>query len=160
MTQPPVLAGARAACDRFRVSGPLSAELVLPPDVSSVGVGRRFVRETLARWDLDRLTDTAVLLTSEVVTNSVLHARTEIVLSVRNDGGTVTISVHDGSPHLPRPRLHSVDATTGRGLELLDRLAQEWHVDADRDGKTLTFTVGGVDPWAQFSDTNWSEIEL
>jgi anti-sigma regulatory factor (Ser/Thr protein kinase) len=142
------------------VSGPLSAELVLPPDVSSVGAGRRFVREALAGWRLDHLTDTAVLLTSEVVTNSVLHARTEIVLSIRAEDGSVTISVHDGSQHLPRPRLHSVDATTGRGLELLDRLAQEWHVDSESDGKTLTFTVGGaVDPWAQYNDASWSEAD-
>ena len=143
------------------MGGPLSAELVLPPDVTSVGLGRKFVRDTVSDWGLENLLDTAVLLTSEVITNSVLHARTQIVLSLRSANGTVSISVHDGSQHLPRPRSHSVDATTGRGLELLDRLAQEWHVDRESDGKTLTFTVGGgVDPWAEFSGPDWSEAEL
>ncbi len=139
----------------------MSAELVLPPDVSSVGVSRRFVRSTLAEWHLDGLADTAVLLTSEVVTNSVLHARTEIVISVsRESDDSVTISVHDGSLHQPRPRSHSLDATTGRGMELLDRLSQEWHVDSDPDGKTLVFTVGGDDPWAAFTSVDWSEADL
>ncbi|MCU1586859.1 MAG: serine phosphatase RsbU, regulator of sigma subunit [Frankiales bacterium] len=138
----------------------MSAELVLPPDVTSVGVSRRFVRSTLAEWHLDGLADTAVLLTSEVVTNSVLHARTEILLSIdRTAEGCVTISVHDGSPHQPRARSHSVDATTGRGMELLERLSQEWHIDNQADGKTLVFTVGGADPWAAFTSINWSELE-
>jgi anti-sigma regulatory factor (Ser/Thr protein kinase) len=133
-------------------------ELALPPEVSAVGQARRFVRGALAEWGLEHLTDTAVLLTSEVVTNSVLHARTEIVLSVRRGSdGTVTIAVHDGSRHLPRGRNHSVDATTGRGLDLLDRLAQGWHVDSDSAGKTLVFTVGGDDPWAAYTDANWAE---
>jgi anti-sigma regulatory factor (Ser/Thr protein kinase) len=138
----------------------MTAELVLPPDVTSVGVSRRFVRSTLAEWHLDGLADTAVLLTSEVVTNSVLHARTEIVLSIaREADDSVTISVHDGSQHQPRARSHSLDATTGRGMELLDRLSLAWHIDPDADGKTLVFTVGGADPWAAFSSINWDGLE-
>lgn len=138
----------------------MSAELVLAPDVTSVGISRRFVRSTLAQWQLEGLADTAVLLTSEVVTNSVLHARTEIVLTLtRAPNGSVTIAVHDGSQHQPRPRSHSIDATTGRGMELLDKLAQEWHIDSDPGGKTLVFTVGGADPWAAFNSINWSELE-
>ena len=134
-------------------------EVALPPDVQSVAAGRRLIREALAAWHLEDLIDTATLLTSEVVTNSVLHARTDILLSVRRTSDhTVTISVHDDSPHLPRARRHSSDATTGRGLELLDQLSDEWHVEADPDGKTLTFSVGGAgDPWAAFSAGAWVE---
>lgn len=137
----------------------VDVELTLPPDVVSVAAGRRLVREALRAWGLENLIDTAVLLTSEVVTNSVLHARTQIVVSMhRTDDHTVTIAVHDDSPHLPRTRRHSSDATTGRGLELLDRLSDEWHVDAEGDGKTVTFRVGGAaDPWAAFSNANWAE---
>ena len=134
-------------------------ELALPPDVTSVAAGRRLVRTALTAWQLEDLTDTAVLLTSEVLTNSVLHARTQIVLSVRRTGDhAVAISVHDGSPHLPRSRRHSPEATTGRGLELLDQLSDEWHVDAEADGKTLTFSVGaGPDPWVRFAEPAWVE---
>lgn len=135
-------------------------ELTLPAAVSSVGIGRRLVRDALLEWGLAELTDTAALLTSEVLTNSVLHARTPIVLVVvREADDLVTVTVHDGSRHLPQRRRHARDATTGRGLELLDKLALRWHVEPDDGGKTLTFSVGGgIDPWAAYSKERWGEV--
>ena len=137
----------------------MSYELTLAPSVDSVGVGRRLVTAALAEWGLDDLAYTATLLTSEVLTNSLLHARTQIVLTVERSGpATVSISVHDGSPLIPRRRRHARDATTGRGLELLDRLAQSWQVEPTTGGKTLTFTVGGdSDPWAEFAGIDWMD---
>ena len=140
----------------------MTHELSLPPTVHSVGVGRRMVADALAEWQLDALSYTATLLTSEVLTNCVLHARTEIRLTVDRTGpDTVTISVHDGSKLVPRRRRHAQDATTGRGLELLDRLSQNWRIQSEDDGKTLTFTVGGdVDPWAAYAGIDWMDAEL
>jgi anti-sigma regulatory factor (Ser/Thr protein kinase) len=137
----------------------MTYELTLAPTVDSVGVGRRLVGEALSEWGLDALSYTATLLTSEVLTNSVLHARTTIVLSVeRSAPSAVTISVHDGSSLVPRRRPHARDTATGRGLELLDRLSQGWQVDVDKDGKTLTFTVAAErDPWAEFAGADWSD---
>lgn len=139
----------------------MTYEVVLPPSVASVGAGRRLVAEALAAWDLDALAYTASLLTSEVLTNCVLHARTEMLLRVVRTGPSeVTISVHDGSTHVPRRRRHAQDATTGRGLELLDRLAQSWRVVAEDGGKTLTFTVGGdTDPWTAYARVDWMDVE-
>jgi anti-sigma regulatory factor (Ser/Thr protein kinase) len=136
--------------------------LTLTPAADSVRVGRRFVAQTLAAWELDALSYTAELLASEVLTNSVLHARTAIELTVERAGPrAVTISVRDRSRHLPRRRRHAQDATTGRGLELLDRLSLSWQVAPDENGKTVTFTVGGdIDPWAEFADTDWMDAEL
>src|SRR3954471_24938781 len=136
-------------------------ELTLSPTVDAVGVGRRFVADALSEWDLGALAYTATLLTSEVLTNCVLHARTPIVLTLVRGRDSVTISVHDGSPLLPRRRRHSRDATTGRGLALLDQLAQTWAVTNDGSGKTLTFVVGGdSDPWSQFEGAAWMDAEL
>ncbi|MDT7569846.1 MAG: hypothetical protein QOE05_20 [Actinomycetota bacterium] len=137
----------------------MTFELTLAPTVDCVGVGRRLVAEALSEWELDSLAYTATLLTSEVLTNSLLHARTPIVLTVeRASSNTVTISVHDESPLVPRRRNHAQDATTGRGLELLDRLSQSWRVQPDATGKTLTFTVGtDIDPWAAFAGVDWLE---
>lgn len=136
-------------------------ELSLPPEVASVAASRRFVREALTAWGLEDLIDTAALLTSEVVTNSVLHARTQIVVSVVRTGErTVSISVRDCSAHLPRARRHTPDSTTGRGLELLDRLSEQWHTETGPDGKTVVFTVGGgFDPWAAYTGAAWDERE-
>jgi anti-sigma regulatory factor (Ser/Thr protein kinase) len=140
----------------------MTYELTLPPTVESVGAGRHLVDAALSEWDLDDLAYTAALLTSEVLTNCVLHARTQMVLTLERAGpGSVCISVHDGSAVLPRRRRHARDATTGRGLALLDRLAQSWDVKADGDGKTLTFVVGGDnDPWAEFDAATWMDAEL
>lgn len=140
----------------------MTYELVLPPAVVSVGAGRRLVCEALAEWDLEALTDTAALLTSEVLTNCVLHARTPMVLTIERTGvATVTISVQDGSHHTPRQRRHAPDASTGRGLRLLDQLSQSWQVQPLENGKRLTFVVGGgTDPWAAFTGVDWREAEL
>lgn len=139
----------------------MSHELTLAPTVEAVGTGRRFVADVLSGWGLSALSYTATLLTSEVVTNSVLHARTPIVLSIERSGAdAVTVSVHDESAYVPRRRRHAQDATTGRGLELLDRLSPTWQVRPERTGKTLTFTVGGdVDPWAEYAGTDWLEAD-
>jgi anti-sigma regulatory factor (Ser/Thr protein kinase) len=134
-------------------------ELSLAPTVDSVGVGRRLVREALSEWGLDDLAHTAMLLTSEVLTNSLLHARTQIILSIERTGPhAVSISVRDGSTILPRRRRHAQDATTGRGLELLDRLAQSWRIDPEPGGKTVTFTLAAdVDPWGAFANADWMD---
>src|SRR6476620_8634673 len=117
-TQRDCLASPSGECDRaWRVVGAVTYELTLAPTVDSVGVGRRLVTEALSEWGLDSLAYTATLLTSEVLTNSLLHARTQIVLTIERTGPkTVTVSVRDGSPLVPRRRRHAQDATTGRGL--------------------------------------------
>ena len=50
--------------------------VVLPPEARSPSASRRFVERALMRWELEPLTDTAVLLTSELVTNAIVHAQT------------------------------------------------------------------------------------
>ena len=107
------------------------------------------------------LVETAALLTSELLTNSVLHARTEIVLSVGLLDGCVEIEVRDGSRHGPRRRRHTQDATTGRGLELLERLARSWDVSVDDDGKVVRFVLDrSADPWAAYTADDWMDAEL
>jgi anti-sigma regulatory factor (Ser/Thr protein kinase) len=116
----------------------------LPATARSVPDARRLVRETLAGWGLRDVLDTAMLLTSEVVTNAVLHARTEFDLLVDQlDGDRVRIEVTDGSPMPPTMRRHSATASTGRGLQLLDMLADRWSVEPAGGGKTVWFVVSG-----------------
>jgi anti-sigma regulatory factor (Ser/Thr protein kinase) len=127
--------------------------LELPPTTDSVPEARRFVRSHLVDEAVD--VDTAVLLVSEVVTNAVLHARTLVIVSLRQLDEVVRISVIDRSP--VRPRIHAFSSTsaTGRGLRLLDRLAARWGVDPDPDGsggKAVWFEVGPP------SDAAWADV--
>ena len=119
-------------------SGRTGAEASFAPDVSSVGDARRFVADTLAAWDADDLSWTAMLLVTELATNAVLHAMTsyDVTLEHRHDG-TLRLGVTDGSPRKPRPRDYALDATTGRGLGLVGSLAMAWGTSARPDGKTV-----------------------
>jgi len=130
--------------------------LRLPPTARSTTQARRFVLSALSEWDLDALRDTAALLTSEVVTNSVLHARTDIDVTVTRLDGGVAIEVSDGSRRAPVRRVQVDEATTGRGVELLQQLAAQWDVTLRDDGKTVRFTLSeGVDPWAAYTSSEW-----
>lgn len=139
----------------------MNETLDLPPVAASVREGRRFVTSLLQSWALDELVETTALLTSELLTNSVLHARTTIRLSIVGGDGCVEVHVRDGSRQGPRRRRHARDATTGRGVELLERLATSWDVSFDDNGKSVRFTVTAADdPWAAFSGADWADAEL
>ena len=139
----------------------MSDTLHLPPLTSSVPQARRFVVQLLEQWSLEELADTVALLTSELVSNAVLHARTDIVVTAVDLGGAVQVDVSDLSPVAPVQRRHTADATTGRGVQLLEQLARSWEVLRHDGGKTVRFTVdGSSDPWAAFLDASWEDAEL
>jgi anti-sigma regulatory factor (Ser/Thr protein kinase) len=115
------------------------------------------VLDALANWRLDGLAETSALLTSEIVTNAILHARTPVELVVRRLGEGVAVEVTDGSRRRPRARSAAPEATNGRGMALLEQLASTWEVNLHPKGKTVRFTVtGDRDPWAAFSLDNWA----
>jgi len=139
----------------------VSTTLRLAPVPASVPEARQFVRRLLAQWSLEGLADTASLLTSEVVTNAVLHARTYIEITVTRMGNAVQVQVHDGSPVAPVQRRHSAEATTGRGVNLLDQLAGGWTVTQEHGGKTICFVVdASSDPWSANSSGSWQDLDL
>ena len=72
------------------------------------------------------LVDTATLLTSELVTNAVRHAGTDVIVSVHRGDERVRVDVADGSPVESVRKDYPTDAATGRGLTLFDRLASAW----------------------------------
>ena len=114
----------------------------LDPDPASVGRARRLLATALTASGRDDLVEVASLLVSEVVTNSLLHAGTEIRLGCAGRGDGVRIEVFDRSPLLPSVRHYDPLAATGRGLGLVSTLARSWGVDAHDDGKTLWFELG------------------
>lgn len=120
-----------------------SFELTLPPQPRSVAMARSQVRDLLVSLGRQDLVDPAVLLVSEIVTNALLHAGTDIDLTARVDDAGVRIEVRDGSLHLPSRRRYAATAGTGRGLLMLESLVDDWGVTRHRDGKTVWFRVSG-----------------
>ncbi len=130
--------------------------MTVPSVTASVGVARRAVIEALhpAGADADTV-DTAGLLVSEVVTNAILHARTEVSVSVHVGRG-VLIEVTDGGAVLPRPRSHGEESITGRGLDLVQVLATGFGAYPSGDGgKVVWFTLGAASPPAAV--VGWQE---
>ncbi len=120
-------------------------DVELPAEASSAALARAAVRSALlaAVRGLDTQTlDRAVLLTSEVVTNAVLHARTPMRLILELEEGQVAIRVYDGARLAPRTRSYRPDAGTGRGMHLVEALADQWGVDETAAGKCVWFTIG------------------
>lgn len=121
---------------------PMIQQRTLPPDPSSAMAARRFARDVLRRWREGDSTDLVQLLVSELVTNAVLHAGSKVEVSVRHRGEWLRVEVTDESPVLPGQREFDADASTGRGLALVDMLADDWGVEPiPDDGKVVWFEV-------------------
>ncbi|MFB7273930.1 ATP-binding protein [Streptomyces sp. NPDC056244] len=121
----------------WRPSGCGSVVLRWSSHPRCVALARMELRKALADWGLSALEDSAVLILSELFSNASLHARVtpEQVIEThyfRSSGG-LRIEVHDGSPDRPQPRTPDPEASDGRGLLLVEALADEWGV-ADRAG--------------------------
>jgi len=118
------------------VPTPRSARVTLPAGPDSPGLARRFVQRQLSGWGLDGLVDDVCLVVTELVTNAVLHARSdmEVVLEV---GDRVRLEVQDRSPRIPAVRTSSTLTATGRGLRLVELLANHWGAAPAGTGKVV-----------------------
>ncbi|MET8947289.1 SpoIIE family protein phosphatase [Streptomyces sp. NPDC004542] len=113
----------------------------------SVATARSFVRDTLQGWGFADIVDDAVVLTSELVTNAVVHAGTAAdVLCLRADDA-VRIEVADRYPERevplqgPAATMGSPDREGGRGLQLCAALAARWGVDYTPTHKNVWFQL-------------------
>ena len=104
-------------------------------------MARHFVRAVLEAEEIDAaVVDTAELLTSEVVTNVVVHVGSASELLVQTVDGSVRVRVSDNDDHPPEITVPS-DAH-GRGLRIVNALADDWGVDPDPvQGKTVWFEL-------------------
>jgi hypothetical protein len=98
---------------------------------------RRFVAEKLTAWDRGDMVDDAVLVASELATNAVLHTESSFSLTVARVDAVVRIAVHDTSPTVPMPKKAGPDAASGRGMRLVEAIAERWGSHGHRDGKTV-----------------------
>jgi PAS domain S-box-containing protein len=113
----------------------------------SVATARAFVRDTLQGWGHSDVVDDAVVLTSELVTNAVIHAGTSAdVLCLRSEDG-VRVEVADRYPEREVPiqgagrTIANLDSENGRGLLLCAALASRWGVEYTPTHKTVWFQL-------------------
>jgi hypothetical protein len=104
----------------------------------------------MAAWSLEPVAETATLLLSEVVTNAVLHSSSQPTVRLAVAGGALEIGVDDDEPRLPNRRMATsrgpagtdvLLADGGRGLLLIDALADEWGATALAAGKQVWFRL-------------------
>jgi anti-sigma regulatory factor (Ser/Thr protein kinase) len=121
----------------------IEVRTVLNAHPTSVGAARRFVRDVLmSRQIADRVVRTVELLTSEVVTNAIVHGRSGPQLAVAVGDDVVRVEVRDTSPDPPVRRLSRIDDPSGRGVVIVDELASAWGVTRERGGgKQVWFEV-------------------
>ncbi|MEX2659977.1 MAG: SpoIIE family protein phosphatase [Acidimicrobiales bacterium] len=124
-----------------RPASTTSASTDLPPHPLSARRARRFVLTALDAFAVRGLDEVAELLTSEVVTNAVVHAHSSVRVSVEGVDGGVRISVADTNPLIPAPRQPVDEAEHGRGLHLVDTLAARWGVEPGDAGKSVWFEL-------------------
>ncbi|MFI9392042.1 ATP-binding protein [Streptomyces bauhiniae] len=119
----------------------------LPRQPESAAEARRLVRTALAAWRMDGLIEDAVTVTSELVANSVEHARCASIRVIvgRPTANTVRLGVVDRSKVLPVLRTEfSGDPLRGRGLLIVDKLTARWGTELYPWGKQV---------WGEF----WAE---
>ena len=117
------------------------AERELPITDEAPRLARSFLRSATCAQHGSHVLDDAVLLVSELVTNSVKHGGPPVVVAVDCDGEGLQVRVRDGSPSLPEPRVAAPTAENGRGLELLQTISDAWGVDPEADGKHVWFVI-------------------
>lgn len=112
--------------------------------MAAPALARRHVQAAGRAWTVD-LRDVAVLLTSELVANAVVHGSAPVTLLVRDEDGQVRVEVTDADPATPTRPGTAPDQTgeSGRGLQFVDALAAVWGVCVHDDGtgKTTWFEL-------------------
>lgn len=118
----------------------LQVQLEVGPDPAEVGRARRWARSRLAGsgiGDDEPLAETLILLISELVTNAVVHTGCPAVLRMLFGEPGVRVEVADASGRAPARRQAAGDDTGGRGLELVDGLADRWGWQPEGAGKRI-----------------------
>lgn len=112
--------------------------IVLAPDPSAAAIARQVVDDACRAWRLNHVRDAASLVITELVSNVVRHAGTQMEISLTASPGALRLAVRDGSPLLPSPAsVGGSLAETGRGLLVIRALAVAWGAAPSGDGKVV-----------------------
>jgi len=124
-------------------SSDVAAEAVVPNRPDSTPAARVFLSRLLDGWGVpDHVIEDASLLASELLSNAVRHGAGSVTLRVEVDHGVVQVRVHDDDPGVPAVRESDPASVDGRGLFIVQYVADQWGSDPDDPGKTVWFQLG------------------
>jgi anti-sigma regulatory factor (Ser/Thr protein kinase) len=106
----------------------------------SVAGARQFVRDVLSDQPLETI-EAAELMTSELATNSVRHARSDFELAILISRREIRVEVSDQGEGQPVPRSPTPREWSGRGLQIVLELSDAWGVSPTPNGKLVWFTL-------------------
>jgi anti-sigma regulatory factor (Ser/Thr protein kinase) len=111
-------------------------------DLRAVPEARRALRELLRHWGRPGRSEIAELLTSELVTNALVHTDDDAVLTATVSKSALRVEVRDRAARIPAPSAPVPDeSTNGRGLVLVESLADAWGVRSHERGKSVWFEL-------------------
>ena len=118
--------------------GGAEAFVDLPLSLTSVAAARRFVEERMKEWRVEQLLDDALMVSSELVTNAVTHARSSCRIRLSLNVATLRIDVLDAGAGTPEPQPPSETEEHGRGLYMVDAVTTAWGLeDVPGQGKLV-----------------------
>ncbi|MEU1375206.1 SpoIIE family protein phosphatase [Streptomyces triculaminicus] len=110
-----------------------------------IAEARQHIRDLMHDWPDPDQTDSAVLMVSEMVTNVLVHTDGDALLIAEISGRPgerrIRVDVEDASDELPHRRQPGEMASSGRGLVLMELLAEAWGVDPRGEGKNIWFEL-------------------
>ncbi|MCZ2848201.1 ATP-binding protein [Modestobacter sp. VKM Ac-2978] len=119
-----------------------TASVDLPLRASSVPLARRLVRDVMRSWRAQQDPEDAELLVTELVANVVDHAGGDVLtLELSLAGAWLRVGVLDGSAVPPVVRELSLTEERGRGMQLVDAIADRWGCEEHRGGKRVWFEL-------------------
>lgn len=134
----------------FRTPDSKSLSFHVPSDIGAVPSTRHRVVAIVSDWDLplaEETVHTLELLTGEVVANAVVHTGECCQVTVSWDGLRVRLEAEDTKGgQLPKRMPADLNGESGRGLQLVEGLAQAWGCRPTKDGKAVWFEIGGCTP--------------
>jgi anti-sigma regulatory factor (Ser/Thr protein kinase) len=117
-----------------------TTERQFEPQPASAAAARDFVGAAVTGTGVDRAD--AMLLTSELVSNAILHAHSDFAVRITiDDDDAVSVAVCNHTPEL-LPIAREPTATGGRGLALIEGIAQAWGFESSPDSKRVWFRLG------------------
>lgn len=131
-----------------RIAEPTSASLTLPAALPSARKARTFTAQTMRLWgETEELVEAAVLIVCELATNAIRHGSGLVTLRLLLEPHALHIEVHDGSTITPVRRAAGHDEDCGRGMLIVDALAETWSCGrAPGGGKWVCATVARPTP--------------